>query len=66
MVSTSPRLIPGRFPLIGGRRFHSRLFTGTGKYPTLQLMQDSIERSACDMVTVAVRRVQAVAAGHAG
>ena len=67
MVSTSPQPQNERDGLcIGGRRFHSRLFTGTGKYPTLQLMQDSIERSACDMVTVAVRRVQAVAAGHAG
>ena len=67
MVSTSPQPQNERDGLsIGGRRFHSRLFTGTGKYPTLQLMQDSIERSACEMVTVAVRRVQAVAAGHAG
>jgi thiazole synthase len=52
--------------IIGGRRFQSRLFTGTGKYPSIELMQQSIERSACEMVTVAVRRVQAVAAGHAG
>ena len=52
--------------IIGGRRFQSRLFTGTGKYPTMELMQRSIERSACDIVTVAVRRVQSVAAGHAG
>ena len=52
--------------IIGGRLFHSRLFTGTGKYPSMELMQQSIERSACEMVTVAVRRVQAVAAGHAG
>ena len=52
--------------IIGGRRFQSRLFTGTGKYPSLELMQQSIERSACDMVTVAVRRVQALATGHAG
>ena len=52
--------------IIGGRHFQSRLFTGTGKYPTMQLMQKSIERSDCDMVTVAVRRVQSVAAGHAG
>ena len=52
--------------IIGRRRFHSRLFTGTGKYPSMELMQQSIERSACEMVTVAVRRVQAVAAGHAG
>ena len=52
--------------IIGGRRFQSRLFTGTGKYPTMELMQKSIEQSDCDMVTVAVRRVQSVAAGHAG
>ena len=52
--------------LIGGRPFHSRLFTGTGKYPNLAAMQQSLERSGCDMVTVAVRRVQTVAAGHEG
>ena len=52
--------------LIGGRQFNSRLFTGTGKYPTLEAMQQSLERSDCEMVTVAVRRVQTVAAGHAG
>ena len=52
--------------LIGGRQFNSRLFTGTGKYPNLEVMQQSLTRSDCDMVTVAVRRVQTVAAGHAG
>ncbi len=52
--------------LIGGRPFNSRLFTGTGKYPNLTAMQQSLERSGCDMVTVAVRRVQTVAAGHEG
>ena len=51
---------------IGGRRFNSRLFTGTGKYPSMAVMQQSIEGSGCDMVTVAVRRVQSVAAGHEG
>ena len=51
---------------IGGRAFQSRLFTGTGKYPSMPLMQRSIASSSCDMVTVAVRRVQTVAAGHAG
>jgi len=51
---------------IGGRCFSSRLFTGTGKYPDLSTMQASLQRSRCEMVTVAVRRVQAVAAGHAG
>lgn len=52
--------------LIGGRQFNSRLLTGTGKYPNLEAMQQSLVRSDCDMVTVAVRRVQTVAAGHAG
>lgn len=51
---------------IGGRCFSSRLFTGTGKYPDLSTMQASLQSSRCEMVTVAVRRVQAVAAGHAG
>ena len=51
---------------IGGRQFNSRLFTGTGKYPSMTSMQQSIERASCDMVTVAVRRVQTVAAGHEG
>ena len=58
---------PSSDPLtIGGRQFNSRLFTGTGKYPSMTSMQQSIERSGCDMVTVAVRRVQTVAAGHEG
>ncbi|MCP9917043.1 thiazole synthase [Cyanobium sp. ATX 6F1] len=52
--------------VIGGRRFSSRLMTGTGKYPSLEVMQASLEASACSIVTVAVRRVQAAAAGHQG
>ena len=52
--------------VIGGRSFRSRLMTGTGKYPSLQAMQASIAASACEIVTVAVRRVQSQAAGHAG
>ena len=63
MVSPSPSSDP---LTIGGRQFNSRLFTGTGKYPSMALMQQSIARSGCDMVTVAVRRVQTVAAGHEG
>jgi len=51
---------------IGSRSFHSRLITGTGKYPSLMAMQQSLEESNCEMVTVAVRRVHAVAEGHAG
>ncbi|MBM5797988.1 MAG: thiazole synthase [Cyanobacteria bacterium M_surface_7_m2_040] len=51
---------------IGGRRFRSRLMTGTGKYPSLAVMQASVEASGCEIVTVAVRRVQSQAAGHEG
>ena len=67
MVSTSPTTPSSSDVLtIGGRTFQSRLFTGTGKYSSMDVMQNSIEASGCDMVTVAVRRVQTVAAGHAG
>jgi thiazole synthase len=52
--------------VIGGRTFASRLMTGTGKYPSLELMQASLRASECSIVTVAVRRVQAAAAGHQG
>ena len=40
--------------------------TGTGKYPSLAAMQASLVSSACEIVTVAVRRVQTQAAGHEG
>ena len=51
---------------IGGRQFNSRLLTGTGKYPSLDLMQNSINRSACEIVTVAVRRIKSVDNCQAG
>ena len=51
---------------IAGRTFQSRLMTGTGKYRTLEEMQQSITASGCQIVTVAVRRVQTNAPGHEG
>jgi thiazole synthase len=42
---------------LGGKEFHSRLFVGTGKYATWELMRDAVEISETEMVTVAVRRV---------
>ena len=64
---TRPILERNADPLrIGGRTFHSRLMTGTGKYPDLAAMQASLAASACEIVTVAVRRVQNQAAGHEG
>ncbi len=51
---------------IAGRTFNSRLMTGTGKYPSIKAMQQSIIASGCEIVTVAVRRVQTKAEGHEG
>ena len=42
---------------LGGHTFGSRLILGTGKYSSLPLMRDCHAASACEMVTVAVRRV---------
>jgi len=44
--------------VIGGKEFQSRLIVGTGKYPTLELMEQCHEASGADMVTVAVRRME--------
>jgi len=41
---------------IGGFEITSRLFVGTGKYATFELMRDALAESACQVVTVAVRR----------
>jgi len=51
---------------IAGKVFHSRLLTGTGKYRNITQMQQSIAASGCEIVTVAVRRVQTKASGHEG
>jgi thiazole synthase len=43
--------------VIAGRTFRSRLFVGTGKYPSNQSMVACHEASGAEVVTVAVRRV---------
>jgi thiazole synthase len=43
--------------VIAGREFHSRLITGTGKYPSFEVMRDAVLASECELVTIAVRRV---------
>jgi thiazole synthase len=43
--------------LLGGRSFRSRLLVGTGKYATLPLMKEALDKSDAEIVTVAVRRV---------
>ncbi|CDN15172.1 Glycine oxidase ThiO / Thiazole biosynthesis protein ThiG [Richelia intracellularis] len=52
--------------VIAGKTFNSRLMTGTGKYRSIEEMQQSVEQSGCQIVTVAVRRVQTNAPGHEG
>lgn len=42
---------------LGGREFTSRLFLGTGKFASNQLMRDAIEASGTQMVTVAMKRI---------
>jgi thiazole synthase len=42
---------------IAGKEFSSRLFIGTGKYASSQIMAQAIEASGTQMVTVALRRV---------
>jgi thiazole synthase len=62
--------LPGQLadqPLtIAGRTFRSRLMTGTGKYRNFDEMRQSVAASNCEIVTVAVRRVQTNAPGHEG
>jgi len=48
---------------IGGFEFTSRLFVGTGKYATYELMRDALAESGCQVVTVAVRRERMVDSG---
>ena len=43
--------------VIAGREFGSRLFLGTGKFPSNASLRATIESSATEMVTVALRRV---------
>ena len=42
---------------IGKYEFRSRLFVGTGKYPSLEIMQEAHEVSGAEVVTVAIRRM---------
>jgi thiazole synthase len=43
--------------ILGGRKYHSRLLVGTGKYRTLEEGREAIRLSGAEIVTVALRRV---------
>jgi len=50
--------------VIGGRRFASRLFLGSGKYASPQDMVSALEASGTEMVTVAIRYMDLDGAGN--
>jgi len=43
--------------VIAGRHFHSRLFTGTGKFGSSTVMEQALLASGSELVTVALKRV---------
>ena len=43
--------------IIAGRPLKSRLFVGTGKYPSPRILAEALAASGCELVTVALRRV---------
>lgn len=43
--------------IIGGRKFSSRLFVGTGKFSSNELMSQALKASGSEMVTVAMKRI---------
>jgi len=51
---------------IGNKEFKSRLLVGTGKYSSLEIMKKSLLNSKCEIVTVAVRRIEGLEKGHKG
>ncbi len=56
--------LPSDDPLvIAGRELHSRLLLGSGGFPSLQTLAASIEASATELVTVALRRIDPDARG---
>ena len=44
--------------IIAGREFNSRLFLGTGKFNSNEIMEQSILASGTEMVTVAMKRIE--------
>jgi len=51
---------------IGEVELESRLIVGTARYPNYQVMLDALEASGCEMVTVAIRRIDLQASQESG
>ena len=45
------------FLVIGDKKFKSRLFMGSSRYPNLQVMLEALKASKTEVVTVAIRRI---------
>lgn len=52
--------IPTQPLVIADKTFTSRLFTGTGKFGAAQLMEDALLASGTELVTVALKRIDAL------
>ena len=57
----TPVSIPNDDLVIAGRSFRSRLFLGTGKFPSNSALRDAIDASEASIVTVALRRIDPTA-----
>jgi len=56
-MTTTLQSEPGLSPFtIAGKTFNSRLLVGTGKYPTMESMAQSLDAADAEVITVAVRR----------
>ncbi len=49
--------------VLGDRSFGSRLLVGTSRYPNLRVMQDALDASGAEIVTVSIRRLDLKAGG---
>ena len=47
--------------IIAEKEFNSRLFLGTGKFNSNTVMEEAILASGCEMVTVAMKRIELLA-----
>jgi thiazole synthase len=56
-VDTVPSILEDAPLRVGRHSFRSRLFLGTGKYPSHEVMRAAHEASGTECVTVAVRRI---------
>jgi thiazole synthase len=56
-MSQTPQAAADSKLILGGREYTSRLLVGTGKYATFDQTVEALDVSGCEIVTVALRRV---------